>query len=485
MQNTGVNLQNMCLSGYINCSLSTCDSCVAASKTWIGYCVNSNPNADMMGVAWGGNSGNNDCSIDQVSREFTLECEDTNGGSASCNGSQVSTASPGFYKGVGVTRQDISFPSSLNFLDSNGNYDSSGFFKGISLEMILFGLYGGHTSYVDGPPGLYQHSGYLYIPKGSFGEAGGTLTGTAAFVVYDAAFTYAASSYPSGIGATTSFTGVTSSSLLGSVTSLVDMGSDLNRNLTIMVCSSGNTVCLRQITGASGFERDGLQISDSASKVDVIISNITYPGGDDSCGLRMMSVFTSFEGTVSVDDTGDQTNEESETFGAGFLITQNTINASNSPISSSNLGTSVSVLKNKQTLTSTSGSECGYTSGDWYPSTQTEGSTTYTNAGEYFKAKNFAKIDCLFFSFTGGTRNFLWDPILGVDKTAAKEAALSSIAGSGSGGDSSSSSNIGAIVGGVVGGLVGVILIATGVWYFTKKNAQAGQNGMPMFADNL
>ena len=59
----------------------------------------------------------------------------------------------------------------------------------------------------------------------------------------------------------------------------------------------------------------GLQIANTASKVDLFLNNVPYSGSQDSAGMRVIGVSTSFSGTVATDDTGNSANEETDSFG--------------------------------------------------------------------------------------------------------------------------------------------------------------------------
>ena len=84
------------------------------------------------------------------------------------------------------------------------------------------------------------------------------------------------------------------------------------------ICSTSTTpqLCLRQKISASAFTQDGLQVGANAAKVDVFLNGLPYSGAQDSAGLRVIAVSTSFSGTVTADDTGNSANEDSETVGA-------------------------------------------------------------------------------------------------------------------------------------------------------------------------
>jgi hypothetical protein len=97
-------------------------------------------------------------------------------------------------------------------------------------------------------------------------------------------------------------------------------------------------------------------------------------------------------------------------------------------------------------------------------------SGSYNNAREFFADQGFNDMRCLLFSFESGataTDNFKWDPIIAIDKNAARAATNSQ---SSSSSDNDDGDNVGLIVGVVVGGVVGLgCIFAVGFWYFAKR----------------
>mmetsp|Transcript_22713 Transcript_22713/g.36586 ORF Transcript_22713/g.36586 Transcript_22713/m.36586 type:complete len:543 (-) Transcript_22713:145-1773(-) len=466
-----------------DCNVTTCAACVAKGTGWywVGYCAGFQ--ADIAGVAWSVDNGMTDCTASQKSREWTVRCEDSNAEETdNCNSTLASIYN---FSGVSMSRMDTTIHPDISIMDyTTGQIEVTGFYNSLEFELVSFMLHGGHSVYTEGPPALYQMAGYMYIPKGGFSQTSARLKGSSTYVVFDSGYKYDQASYTSGVGSTTSFSGVSFTNLRGSLSSLTLLGgASANKNVTSEVCSSGNGVCLSMTVSSQGFTKEGLTLDDSSSKVDVYVNNIAYTGSENSYGFRMLSVSTSYSGTVLVDDTGNAGNEESETFGAAFLITENTAYAKNSAISASNPGTTTAAVQKQSQSAGTTGADCGYTSSDWFATSAVDpdNGRQYANAAEFFQTMGMSDMKCLFYSFAANNAAhtyFLWDPILGIDKAAAKSSALGT---SSSSDDSSSDDNTGLIAGVVVGVVCGVALIAGLVYYlhFHKKNTRTGGAAAP------
>lgn len=255
-------------------------------------------------------------------------------------------------------------------------------------------------------------------------------------MVYDAGFLYGSGTYSTGVGATTDYTGITFNHLVGTVSQsqgLTISGSGDSKTITMYVCSGtsgtgSGEICIRSKMAASAFTQDGLSVSANAAKADIFINGVSYTGTSaNSAGVRVLGVSTSYSGSVSVDDTGNSGQEDSETFGAGYFITEKTIKTSTTTITTSTDWTNfptATVQKNEQSLTSDSGSECGYQTGDWYSTAV----GSYANAKAFFIAQGFTDMKCMMFSFAAGDTtktSFVWDPILGIDQSAAAQSAAS------------------------------------------------------------
>ncbi len=490
---SSANLQSsgVCLYPWmIDCSSTTCASCLANHPNadynwvWIGYCTNLT--SDLLGSGWGARFGNMDCGTSITSREYSINCETASGSEfENCNSTLVSL---GDKTGIGFMRTDFTLSSSATLLDFNTGAFSgtTSFYNALAGESYFFGVYQGATSYVNGPPSISQQASYVSIPQGSFAQTSFQVTASNSYVVYESGFAYTGSDYSSGVGATTTFTGVAFDDWTNAtVTSLVEAGSGQNKNFTATLCTTQTSpqACLEMTIASQSFSKDGLQISSSGSKTDVYVNGVAYSGTEDSYGIRVMAISSTYTGTVSTQDTGNSASEESETFGAAYLITEKTVMSSPAQITQSNQGNapSVSVVKQDQALSTTSGSECGFTGSDWYGQTQTGNGVTYTNAKQFFAQNNFGTMTCSFYSFqaTNSTLdNFLWDPVLGIDPVAAAEAA------SAGGSSSSSSDNTGVIVGAVVGAVVGVGLIA-GAFYLYRKRGSSRAVDKDVGAQNL
>jgi len=444
---------------------------------WTGYCNNfAAAGTDiydlMLGTGWGTPFGNTNCNEALTSRDYSLTCKIGSTEVNDCNSTQVTNNN---FDTLEIKREDFTIHPDVRILDDSGNFDTVGFMSSLEGNFLIFEMAAGVSSgnYNDGPPAMHQVSTYMEIPKGALVDPTKQLTGTSAFVIYDAGFKYQKSARQQGVGSTTDYSAVTFTPLTGAtVESMGIKGTQLKGNITAKMCTAATNpkVCMSGIVSASGVNYEGLVIDKNAMKADIFVDNIAYSGSDDSYGLRVMTVSTSFSGSVAVEDTGSGQSEDSETFGAAYLITEKTVKSSNSPITFANMGsaTSADVTKNTQTP-GASGSECGYSSGDWWATAQ----GNYANALEFFQDNGFPTMKCSLFSFAAGDAtksNFMWDPILGIDGDAAKAIAL------GSSSSSSDSDNTGMIVGVVIGVLAFVGIVGAIYYFKSKKTAGDATN---------
>lgn len=468
-------------STIFDCNSNTCSSCLSnhpnSNWVWVGYCTNQTT-ANLLSTGWGTRFGNTDCNTAINSRSYTTTCTSLSGTTNSeCNSTIVGL---GNQRSITLQRGDFSIESSVTLLNAQtGAFDGfTSFYGSLSGRFVTFFLSTGFESLASGPASIYQGASYIVVPAGGFTSSSVRITGSNSFVVYDSGFAYTASSFASGVGATTSYSGVSFDDWKNAtVTGLTELGSGADKNITATLCTtqSAPQACLEMVIGASDLTVDGLTVSNLASKVNVYVNGISYSGSDDSYGIRVIAISSSYSGTVIAGNTGNSANEFSETFGTAYLITEDTVKASTAAITQANQGsaTSVIVTRNAQPLTSSNGAECGFSSGDWYGTSVTSGGVTYNNAKEFFAGQNMGTMTCSFFSFAAADANddnYLWDPVLGIDGDAAVAATSSNT-------DSSTSDNTGVIVGSVVGGIVGLGLIAGGIFFFMRrKSASPGDD---------
>lgn len=358
-----------------------------------------------------------------------------------------------------------------SFLAADGTFDQAGMmtklYNAMSIEMFIFGLDGGFPSAAHGPPTACQAAMYMYLPPGAMTGKSITMQGQASYVVYDSLFQYKSDSFKNGVGKTTDYTGVKFSTLKGGkVTKLAVSGTNLDKTVDGQMCvgatDSNNQVCLKLSLAAKDFTKDGLKVSTDAAKTDVFANNLKYDGANDSPGYRMIVVSSSFSGTVTIDDSGDS-DQNQETFGAAYLITSKKVDVKATKIDmdtytggKSNGLTKKDVTENKQTI-GAEGKECGYTKNDWWNQkiSKTDDKTKqvkeYANAKDFFeKDMKLTTIKCLMFSFNikdAAQKYVVWDPIVGIDKGAAKKAAeQGSGKGTGSGAATAGASMLAAAV---------------------------------------
>eukprot|EP00472_Partenskyella_glossopodia_P013882 CAMPEP_0197522446 /NCGR_PEP_ID=MMETSP1318-20131121/7590_1 /TAXON_ID=552666 /ORGANISM="Partenskyella glossopodia, Strain RCC365" /LENGTH=607 /DNA_ID=CAMNT_0043074835 /DNA_START=379 /DNA_END=2202 /DNA_ORIENTATION=+ len=375
------------------------------------------------GSSWGATT-QSDCSQPIVVKQIQFYCEtQSSSENENCNGT---TQNLSIYTDFYIERHEYTIASTISLIDySSGafNFDTATFFDSVGAKMFISGVHGGAANYGDGPPTMYSSVGYYVFPPGAFSDSSLKLTGTNSYILYDSWYTYQTSQYTSGVG-TGTYTDVTFTQLRGSLSSIEVLGQDSDQNATISVCSSstGPQVCISTFITGDDTTYEGFNLDGTSTKANVFINSITYPSSHNSGGLRMLAVSTSYSGTVSLDETGDEASQSSETFGAAYFITQKNIQVSPNAITTQNPGSTVTVQRLKQSLTD-DGTLCGYTSGDWFSEAVTMDGRTFNTAQDFFEYSGFPDMECLFYSFPANNAsetNMMWDPILGVDPVAAQ-----------------------------------------------------------------
>ena len=291
------------------------------------------------------------------------------------------------------------------------------------------------------------------------------------YVVFDGGFTYSSGTYPNGIGATADYNAVTFVDISNGGVSV-----NFEDGVSVLeLCSqqSNPEVCINMRLSKESFSYEGRNISSDQTKFDLKVNNIVYPAGHDSFGLRTLAISQSFDATIdiTVPDDGSGHPVDSEMFGAAYFEYDTSVLASTTSINSVSQGgvQTKTVRQNKQTA-GVNGANCGYGSSSWYNQPIRTPQASFENVASFFSSMGLNDLECLLFNFQAADNtltNFFWDPVIGIDKSAAEQLAMrQQNQNSDSGSDGISA---GAIAGIVVGCLVVVVLVI-GVVMFVGRS---------------